>query len=237
MRGHASDPTWMPDVIRTNDLAAETYWERWSSWEADDRTLAGPDHRYIITRRRARSRRVAGLDRRGTSPIPCRASPAHRFALVTGGAVGADAAAARTPLPIGRARLWFRRAYCRLRDRPSRGDLACSVETGFILLARRSSPRVPRTASIFGGFTGSPVQRPRCPGERGRHRWRLGSSQGILDAYIGMQSPPTATRPTTRNCRTRPQCGTEVPMAPIVHVGPDLSTKGGSSSCVSRHRP
>jgi hypothetical protein len=36
MRRHASDPTWMPEVIRASDPTAEMQWNRWSSWEAGD---------------------------------------------------------------------------------------------------------------------------------------------------------------------------------------------------------
>ena len=32
MRGHAADPRWRPDVIRS-DAADQLRWERWSSWE------------------------------------------------------------------------------------------------------------------------------------------------------------------------------------------------------------
>ena len=36
MRRHATDPTWMPEVIRASGSTAEMQWNRWSSWEAGD---------------------------------------------------------------------------------------------------------------------------------------------------------------------------------------------------------
>ncbi len=36
MRRHAEDPSWMPEVIATDDGLPEMRWDRWSGWEADD---------------------------------------------------------------------------------------------------------------------------------------------------------------------------------------------------------
>ena len=36
MRHHATDPTWMPEVIRPENSTAEMQWHRWSAWEAGD---------------------------------------------------------------------------------------------------------------------------------------------------------------------------------------------------------
>lgn len=36
MRGHASDPTWQPDVIRHKATESEMQWGRWSDWRKGD---------------------------------------------------------------------------------------------------------------------------------------------------------------------------------------------------------
>ena len=36
MRGHASDPTWEPDVIRQSSTERTLVWARWSRWQAGD---------------------------------------------------------------------------------------------------------------------------------------------------------------------------------------------------------
>jgi hypothetical protein len=36
MRGHASDPTWQPDVIRHKATESEMQWGRWSDWRKSD---------------------------------------------------------------------------------------------------------------------------------------------------------------------------------------------------------
>jgi len=36
MRRHADDPSWMPEVIATDDGLPEMRWDRWSGWKAGD---------------------------------------------------------------------------------------------------------------------------------------------------------------------------------------------------------
>jgi hypothetical protein len=36
MRRHAADPSWLPEVIVTDDALPEMRWDRWSEWQASD---------------------------------------------------------------------------------------------------------------------------------------------------------------------------------------------------------
>ena len=84
MRGHAADPMWQPQVIKTEATEGEMHWSRWSGWQASDprwRVLAIDTSALPVEAVAARLIEwIAGertLARAGSHPLADWAAPGH----------------------------------------------------------------------------------------------------------------------------------------------------------------